>query len=317
MTLTESLKNTEMAWGSDAVAALLRALDLKYAALVPGASYRGLHDSIVNYLGNENPEMLLCLHEEHAVAIAHGLREGHRQADAGDRAQQRRPDARDRWRSSTPGATARPVLILGANGPVDAMKRRPWIDWIHTVARHGRARAPVHEVGRSARLARRRDRVDPARLSNRRDAAQRRRRSSCSTPQLQEQRLDAAARASAAREVRRAARRRCRRTADVERILAALARREASGHPRRPLRAHDRSVERTRRARRSAATRASSRETKSARCSRPTIRCTPASTGQRRPRRRRCARADVILDLDILDLAGVLKSAKVDGHARR
>ena len=27
-----------------------------------------------------------------------------------------------------------PVLILGATGPWDAAKRRPWIDWIHTCA---------------------------------------------------------------------------------------------------------------------------------------------------------------------------------------
>ena len=25
-----------------------------------------------------------------------------------------------------------PVVVLGATGPVDAAKRRPWIDWIHT-----------------------------------------------------------------------------------------------------------------------------------------------------------------------------------------
>ena len=41
-----------MEWGSDAVAELLRRLDLKYMALVPGSSYRGLHDSLVNYGGN-------------------------------------------------------------------------------------------------------------------------------------------------------------------------------------------------------------------------------------------------------------------------
>ena len=41
-------------------------------ALNPGASYRGLHDSLVNYNGNRDPRMLVCLHEEHAVAIAHG-----------------------------------------------------------------------------------------------------------------------------------------------------------------------------------------------------------------------------------------------------
>src|ERR1700728_1894171 len=59
-------------WGSDVLAELLRALDIPYVALNPGASYRGLHDSIVNHLGNERPRLLLCLHEESAVAIAHG-----------------------------------------------------------------------------------------------------------------------------------------------------------------------------------------------------------------------------------------------------
>ena len=39
-------------FGSDVVAETLRALDIPYIALNPGASYRGLHDSIVNYLGN-------------------------------------------------------------------------------------------------------------------------------------------------------------------------------------------------------------------------------------------------------------------------
>jgi hypothetical protein len=47
-------------FGSDVVADTLRALDIPYIALNPGASYRGLHDSIVNYLGNVGPQMLLC-----------------------------------------------------------------------------------------------------------------------------------------------------------------------------------------------------------------------------------------------------------------
>ena len=59
-------------FGSDVIADALRSLDIPYIALTPGASYRGLHDSIVNYLGNTKPQMLLCLHEEAAVAIAHG-----------------------------------------------------------------------------------------------------------------------------------------------------------------------------------------------------------------------------------------------------
>ena len=39
-------------FGSDAVAETLRAFDVPYIALNPGSSYRGLHDSLVNYLGN-------------------------------------------------------------------------------------------------------------------------------------------------------------------------------------------------------------------------------------------------------------------------
>jgi hypothetical protein len=48
-------------YNSDAIAESLHSLELDYLALNPGASYRGLHDSIVNLLGNEQPTMLLCL----------------------------------------------------------------------------------------------------------------------------------------------------------------------------------------------------------------------------------------------------------------
>src|ERR1700722_13639220 len=58
--------------GSDVAAETLRALDIPFVALNPGSSYRGLHDSIINYLGNDRPRMLVCLHEESAVALAHG-----------------------------------------------------------------------------------------------------------------------------------------------------------------------------------------------------------------------------------------------------
>src|SRR6185312_17101116 len=59
-------------WGSDLIADMLRALDIEFVALCPGASFRGLHDSLVNHLGNRRPELLLAVHEEHAVAMAHG-----------------------------------------------------------------------------------------------------------------------------------------------------------------------------------------------------------------------------------------------------
>src|SRR5690606_18477192 len=58
-------------WGSDVIVDLLHQYKMPYAALNPGASYRGLHDSIVNY-GDNYPRMMLCQHEETAVQIAHG-----------------------------------------------------------------------------------------------------------------------------------------------------------------------------------------------------------------------------------------------------
>jgi thiamine pyrophosphate-dependent acetolactate synthase large subunit-like protein len=58
-------------WGSDVSAQMLRALKVKYVRLNPGASYRGLHNSLVNFLGNNTPKMLLCLNEDHVVSIAH------------------------------------------------------------------------------------------------------------------------------------------------------------------------------------------------------------------------------------------------------
>ena len=126
----------EQFWGSDAIAAMLRELDIPYIALNPGASYRGLHDSIVNYLGNSAPQMLLCLHDEHAVHIAQGYwKASDRMMAAALHSNVGLMHAAmpifDAW------CDRAPVLILGATGPWDAAKRRPWIDWIHTCSDQG------------------------------------------------------------------------------------------------------------------------------------------------------------------------------------
>ena len=123
-------------WGSDAIAAVLRALDIPFLALNPGASYRGLHDSIVNYLGNTRPQMLLCLHEESAVAIAQGYAKvSGRMMGAVVHSNVGLMHASmaifNAW------CDRMPMVILGATGPVDATKRRPWIDWIHTSSDQG------------------------------------------------------------------------------------------------------------------------------------------------------------------------------------
>ena len=123
-------------FGSDVVADALRATDIPYIALNPGASYRGLHDSLVNYLGNERPQMLLCLHEESAVAIAHGY------AKVTGKAMAAAVHSNVGLMHATMAifnawCDRMPMVILGATGPVDAVKRRPWIDWIHTARDQG------------------------------------------------------------------------------------------------------------------------------------------------------------------------------------
>lgn len=121
----------EDGWGSDRIARLLHHLDLPYLCFNPGASFRGLHDSLVNLLGNSDPTMLLCLHEEHAVAIAHGYAKvtGKPLAVAlhsNVGLMHATMAIFNAWCDRVP------MLILGATGPVDAALRRPFIDWIHT-----------------------------------------------------------------------------------------------------------------------------------------------------------------------------------------
>ena len=110
---------------------MLRHLGVKYVTLNPDLSFRGLHDSLVNRLGNKNPQMLLCLHEEHAASIAHGYAKVAGEPLAvimhcnvglmhGSMA------VFNAWCDRVP------MLVYGATGPVDAALRRPWIDWLHT-----------------------------------------------------------------------------------------------------------------------------------------------------------------------------------------
>ncbi len=128
--------NAEIGWASDVMAEMLRRLDLRYIALTPGASYRGLHDSLVNYLGNSDPQMLVCLHEEHAVGIAQGY----------SKVTERPMGVALHSNVGLMHATMaifnawcgrNPMVILGATGPGDADVRRPWIDWIHTAKDQG------------------------------------------------------------------------------------------------------------------------------------------------------------------------------------
>ena len=67
----ETASTTDRA-GSDFMVDVIKSLGIEYCAANPGTSFRGLHESVINYGGNSNPEFLTCLHEESSVAMAHG-----------------------------------------------------------------------------------------------------------------------------------------------------------------------------------------------------------------------------------------------------
>lgn len=117
-------------YGSDLVVDLLVDLGVEIVALAPGATFRGLHDSLVNHRPDA-PEIIHCLHEEISVAVAHGYA----------KASGTMPVAALHDVVGLQHATMAlynawcdrvPLLAIGGTGPVDAAKRRPWIDWIHT-----------------------------------------------------------------------------------------------------------------------------------------------------------------------------------------
>jgi acetolactate synthase-1/2/3 large subunit len=58
--------------GSDFMVDVIKSLDIKYLPSNPASSFRGIHESLVNYGGNKMPEFLTCTHEESAVGMAHG-----------------------------------------------------------------------------------------------------------------------------------------------------------------------------------------------------------------------------------------------------
>jgi len=123
-------------YGSDLVVELLRAVGVEHVAVNPGATFRGLHDSLVNYGGARGPELVLTTHEEIAVALAHGYAKA-----------KGRPmaavvhDIVGLQHASMAIFNAFcdrvPLLVLGATGPMDTSRRRPWIDWIHTALVQG------------------------------------------------------------------------------------------------------------------------------------------------------------------------------------
>jgi benzoylformate decarboxylase/acetolactate synthase-1/2/3 large subunit len=108
----------------------IKACGFKYVSLNPGSSYRGLHDSLVNYGGND-PEIITCNHEKLAVGIAHGYAKAAREPMACILHDivgllQGTMGVYYAWIDRAP------VIVFGGAGPMAYDRRRPNIDWIHT-----------------------------------------------------------------------------------------------------------------------------------------------------------------------------------------
>src|SRR2546428_508640 len=117
--------------GSDFMVDVFKSLGLEYICANPGSSFRGLHESIVNYGGNAAPELITCCHEEASVAMGHGYAkiEGkplgvmlHSNVGLQHAAMAIFNAYCDRV----------PVYLIVGNS-LDASMRRPGVEWVHSV----------------------------------------------------------------------------------------------------------------------------------------------------------------------------------------
>ena len=117
--------------GSDFMVDTIRSLGINYIASNPGSSFRGLHESVINYGGNKNPEFITCLHEESAVAMGHGFAKAAGKPLAvgchGTVGLQHAAMAvYNAWCDRAP-------VIIFAGNRIDAELRRPGVEWAHAV----------------------------------------------------------------------------------------------------------------------------------------------------------------------------------------
>jgi thiamine pyrophosphate-dependent acetolactate synthase large subunit-like protein len=127
-------KNTR--YGSDLMAELIANLDIPFIALNPGASFRGLHDSLINHPHRDMPELITCTHEEISVDIAHGYAKATGKVMAAAihnvvGLQHATMAIYDAWCDRVP------MMLFGGTGPMPVEKRRPGSDWLHTALVQG------------------------------------------------------------------------------------------------------------------------------------------------------------------------------------
>jgi thiamine pyrophosphate-dependent acetolactate synthase large subunit-like protein len=119
-------------YGSDVIVDWLVESGIEYVVLNPGATIRGLHDSLVHC---DEIETVLVMHEEIAIGMAHGYWKA-----TGKPLAVFVHDLVGLQHASMALFNATidrvPMLVIGGSGPQDETLRRPWLDWIHTSVSH-------------------------------------------------------------------------------------------------------------------------------------------------------------------------------------
>ncbi len=117
--------------GSDFMVDVIKSLGFEYVCANPGSSFRGIHESIINYGGNKNPEFITCCHEESAVGMAHGYAkvEGKPLAVLAHGTVGVQHAAMAVYNAYCDRVPV--YLILG--NIIDATKRVPGVEWAHSV----------------------------------------------------------------------------------------------------------------------------------------------------------------------------------------
>ena len=117
--------------GSDFMVDVLKGLGFEYIFANPGSSFRGLHESVVNYGGNNKPEFITCCHEESSVAMAHGYSkiEGKPALVFAHGTVGLQHASMAIYNAYVDRA---PVFMVIGN-TIDAATRRPGVEWAHSV----------------------------------------------------------------------------------------------------------------------------------------------------------------------------------------
>ena len=117
--------------GADFMVDVIKSLGIEYITSNPGSSFRGLHESLINYGGNRAPEFLTCCHEESSVAMAHGYFkiEGKPLAVLAHGTVGLQHAAMAIYNAYCDRV---PVYIMLGN-TIDATERRPGVEWAHSV----------------------------------------------------------------------------------------------------------------------------------------------------------------------------------------